>query len=96
MLLRVPGAELKRGHLAMGGVWGEAPNKAGQGQSGALGPAQQPHEAQQLTFVLVYARDLLRKDVLSMTAFSGKIANLCILLPFVKRGHPSFHSLYEE
>lgn len=74
----------------------EASDEAGQGHPGALGPGRQPHEAQQLTFALVYARDLLRNDVLSMTAFSGKIANLCLLLPFVKRGHPSFHSLYEE
>lgn len=69
--------------------------KAGQGQWGPLGPGEQPHKAQQLTFVLAYARNLLSKDVLSMISFSGQIANMHPLLPFVKRRHPSFHSIHE-
>lgn len=61
-----------------------------------MGPGQQPHMAQQLTIVLFCVRYLLRKDGLSVMAFSGKTANLCLLAPFVKRGHPSFHSIYKE
>lgn len=55
----------------------------------AFDPEQQSHKSQQSTFVLVCVRRLLRKGGLSIFWQD-------LLLLFVKRRHPFFHSIYKE